>query len=122
MKLIEVIKEILQVKTINESNPIPNSFQRLVNNIFKKMEDDSFEYGLGEMDELAEIESVDNVIIIKYLNDEVPVLSVDLYVNSDRRDFDNYIGELEYNLSKYISKVQVTVNRIIDTREAVFRF
>ena len=72
--------------------------------------------GLGEMDELDEINSVDEIKVINFINNEVPVVSVDLYVNSDRRNYDNIITHLEIELSKYIPNTQVIVNNIIDTR------
>jgi hypothetical protein len=77
----------------------------------------AFEMGLGEMDELNEINSVDEIKItnMKELF-KVHVVYVDLYVNSDRRDFDNIIGEIENNVGKYIPNITIAVNNIIDTR------
>jgi hypothetical protein len=72
--------------------------------------------GLGEMDELNEINSVDEIKITNFVKDKVSVLHVDLYVNSDRDDFDNIINTMEYEIEKYIGNVQIIVDKIIDTR------
>jgi len=82
----------------------------------QKLQDDTFEMGLGEMDELDEINSVDEIKITNFVKDKVSVLHVDLYVNSDRDDFDNIINTMEYEIEKYIGNVQIIVDKIIDTR------
>ena len=46
----------------------------------------------------------------------VPVLYIDLYVNSDREDFDNIIPSMENEVEKYIGNIQIIVGNIIDTR------
>jgi len=65
---------------------------------------------------LNEINSVDEIKITNFVKDEVPVLYVDLYVNSNRDDFDNIIYTMEYELEKHIGNIQIIVDKIIDTR------
>ena len=72
--------------------------------------------GLGEMDELDEINSVDEIKITNFVKDEVPVLYIDLYVNSDREDFDNIIYTMEYEIEKHVGDIKIIVDNIIDTR------
>jgi hypothetical protein len=80
------------------------------------MQDYTFEMGLGEMDELNEITSVDEIKVKNIVMDEVPLLYVDIYVNSDRRDFDNVISTIEVEVSRYLPKAQIIVDEMIDTR------
>jgi hypothetical protein len=100
---------------INESTML-DSIQLLVNLSLERIQDMAFEMGLGEMDELNEITSIDKIVVTNYVNDEVPVLYVDLYVNSDRSDYDNVIAEIEVNLDKYIPNIAIEVNNTIDSR------
>ena len=100
---------------ITESN-IEGGLQIIIDSSLQKLQDDTFEMGLGEMDELNEINSVDEIKITNFVKDKVSVLHVDLYVNSDREDFDNIIASMEYELEKYIGNILIIVYNIIDTR------
>ena len=100
---------------ITESN-IEGGLQIIIDSSLQKLQDDTSEMGLGEMDELNEINSVDEIKITNFVKDKVSVLHVDLYVNSDREDFDNIIASMEYELEKYIGNILIIVDNIIDTR------
>ena len=115
MSLITEISRITSMMKINESTML-DSIQLLVNLSLERIQDMAFEMGLGEMDELNEITSIDKIVVTNYVNDEVPVLYVDLYVNSDRSDYDNVMDEIEVNLHKYIPNITIEVNNIIDNR------
>ncbi len=100
---------------ITESN-IEGGLQIIIDSSLQKLQDDTFEMGLGELDELNEINSVDEIKITNFVKDKVSVLHVDLYVNSDRENFDNIIASMEYELEKYIGNILIIVDNIIDTR------
>ena len=100
---------------ITESN-IEGGLQIIIDSTLQKLQDDTFEMGLGELDELNEINSVDEIKITNFVKDKVSVLHVDLYVNSDRENFDNIIASMEYELEKYIGNILIIVDNIIDTR------
>ena len=115
MNLQENIHRIKEVMGITESN-IEGGLQIIIDSSLQKLQDDTFEMGLGEMDELNEINSVDEIKITNFVKDKVSVLHVDLYVNSDREDFDNIIASMESELEKYIGNILIIVDNIIDTR------
>lgn len=115
MSLLTEITRMKSMMGITESN-IERGLQRMINNALQKLQNSTEEMGLGEMDELDEINSVDKIKITNFVKDEVPVLYVDLYVNSNRDDFDNIIYTMEYELEKHIGNIQIIVNKIIDTR------
>ena len=100
---------------ITESN-IEGGLQIIIDSSLQKLQDDTSEMGLGEMDELNEINSVDKIKVTNFVWDEIPVLNIDLYVNSDREDYDNIIAAMEYDIEKYIGNSQIIVDNIIDTR------
>lgn len=114
MKLRENINKIKTMMGITESK-IEDGIQFMIDGVVENLQDESFEFGLGEMDELNEINSIDKVKVTNFIKDEIPVLYVDFYVNSNRRNFDIVIGSIEYEVGKYIPKVQIIAN-IIDTR------
>jgi hypothetical protein len=115
MNLQENISRIKKMMGITESN-IEKGIQLIIDSSLQKLQDDTFEMGLGEMDELDEINSVDEIKITNFVKDKVSVLHVDLYVNSDRENFDNIIASMEYELEKYIGNILIIVDNIIDTR------
>jgi hypothetical protein len=90
--------------------------QRMIDSALQKLQNDTEEMGLGEMDELDEINSVDEIKVTNFVKDKTPVLYVDLYVNSDREDFDNIIYTMEYEIEKHIGDIKIIVDNIIDTR------
>jgi hypothetical protein len=100
---------------LTESN-MERGLQRMLDGALQKLQNSTEEMGLGEMDELDEINSIDEIKVTNFVKDKTPVLYVDLYVNSNRDDFDNIIYTMEYELEKHIGNIQIIVNKIIDTR------
>lgn len=91
--------------------------QNLINGQLDAIREDSEEWGLGEMDELDEINSVDKVII-NYITtvDKIKVY-IDIHKNSNRFDFDNIRGELQYRIEEWIPNIELYINEIIDDRK-----
>jgi hypothetical protein len=114
MNLQENISRIKSMMGLTESK-IEMGLQNIIDNALQSLQDEAFDMGLGEMDELDEINSVDKIKVTNFVNDKVPVLYVDFMVNSNRRDFDNIIVSMEYEVGKYIPNVQI-IDNIIDTR------
>jgi hypothetical protein len=110
-----VLSTTQEMMGLTESN-MERGLQRMLDGALQKLQNSTEEMGLGEMDELDEINSVDEIKITNFVKDKVSVLHVDLYVNSDRDDFDNIINTMEYEIEKYIGNVQIIVDKIIDTR------
>ena len=115
MNLQENISRIQTMMGLNES-VIEMGIQKIIDSALEDLQDQAFEMGLGEMDELDEINSVDKIKVTNFVKNDVPVLYIDLYVNSDREDFDNIIPSMENEVEKYIGNIQIIVGNIIDTR------
>jgi len=115
MKLNEQISRIKSIMGITESK-MDEGIQMLVNQSLQYLKSLTDEMGLGEMDELEEIESVDEIKVTNVVIDNEPIVYVDFYVNSQRRDFDNIILTIEYEVGKYLPNVRVVVDNIIDNR------
>lgn len=71
------------------------------------------EWGMGEMDEIEEVSSVDKIIVDKIeMSDGVNVY-IDMYVLTDREEFDLVLGAVEYSLEEWLPNLMVYVNKII---------
>ena len=112
MNLQENISRIKKMMGLNESN-IERGLQIIIDSSLQKLQDDTYD---GFDEEVNEINSVDEIKITNFVKDKVSVLHVDLYVNSDREDFDNIIASMESELEKYIGNILIIVDNIIDTR------
>ena len=71
------------------------------------------EWGLGEMEEIEEVSSVDKIIVDKIeMSDGVNVY-IDMYVLTDREEFDLVLGAVEYSLEQWLPNLKFHVNEII---------
>jgi hypothetical protein len=118
-RLIETEKQKVVLKKstmgLNESK-IEKFIQKIIDNALKDLRDSTEEMGLGEMDELDEINSVDKIKVTNVVKDKVFVIHVDLYVGTNRYDFDNIIYTIEYKVGRFLGNVEIMVDNIIDTR------
>ena len=115
MSLLTEISRMKSMMGLSESK-FERGLQRMIDSALQKLQNSTEEMGLGEMDELDEINSVDEIKITNFVKDEVPVLYIDLYVNSDREDFDNIIYTMEYEIEKHVGDIKIIVDNIIDKR------
>ena len=96
---VESLKQIAQDLINNELNNL------------RIMSDE--EWGMGEMDEINEVSSIDKIIVDKLdMSDGVNVY-IDMYVLTDREEFDLVIGAVEYSLEQWFPNLKVHVNEII---------
>jgi hypothetical protein len=95
---IESLKQLIQGLVDNELNNL------------RVMSDE--EWGMGEMDEINEVSSIDKIIVDKLeMSDGVNVY-IDMYVLTDREEFDLVIGAVEYSLEQWFPNVTVNTNII----------
>lgn len=104
-----------QYQKLIESN-VEKNLQRIIDSSLETIRNSTDEMGLGEMDELNEINSVDEIKLTNFVIDKVSVIHVDLYVNSARYDFDNIIAQMEYKVGRFFGDVEIIVDNIIDNR------
>jgi hypothetical protein len=98
----------------NKVKSLKQIAQYLINNELNNlriMSDE--EWGMGEMDEIEEVSSIDKIIVNKIeMSDGVNVY-IDMYVLTDREEFDLVIGAVEYSLEQWLPNLKVHVNEII---------
>jgi hypothetical protein len=116
MNLQEQISRIQEVMGVINESKIVDFLQKKINNTIEQIREDSENWGLGEMDGLDEIQSIEKIEIDRFVNFTRPVIYVNIFVNSQRRDFDNVMSEINYQIQRFLPSSFVQVNEIIDTR------
>ena len=87
--------------------------QSLIDSAIDSIREESEDWGLGEMDELDEIGSIVSIRINRMTTHTRLTVYVDIYVNSDRDDFDNTLAELQYRIADYFPSIVFHLNEII---------
>jgi hypothetical protein len=101
---------------INESK-LYGILEKLVDNALVSIRTESEDWGLGEMDELDEIDSIDKITIINIVNTDKVYVYINIYRNTNRYDFDNVVGELEYKINRWFPNIKIKLNDVIDERK-----
>ena len=70
------------------------------------------EWGLGEMDEINEVGSVEKIVV-----DEIKItdginVNINLYLNTDREDFEIILPMIEYTIEQWIPNAKIYINKI----------
>ena len=101
----------------NQVEKMKKLVQRLINSQLDAIKEESEEWGMGEMDELHELESIDK-IKINYitLSGKIKVY-IDIYKSQNRSDFDNIKDEIQYRLEDLLPNIELEINDIIDERK-----
>ena len=106
-----------QILTESQAKLLQPTIQTLIDSELNTIRMESEDWGMGEMDELHEIQSIDK-IKINYITifDKIKVY-LDIYKSQNRSDFDNIIAEIQYRLEDWLPNIELYINEIIDERE-----
>ena len=89
-------------------------FQISIESIIYELRNESEYFGLGEMSELYEINSIEKIVVDKISTKPNFKVFVTIYVNNDIDDFEIVIPELEDRLSSFgLLDVELVVEKII---------
>ena len=86
--------------------------QGLIDSELNSLREESEEWGLGEMDELDEINSVDKIIINRISPFQGISVYINIYTNTGLEDFDNIRAEIQYRVSGWVPNVKLFINEI----------
>jgi len=110
------IQSMMGVITEVDNDKLKNFIQKRIDNTITELREESEDWGLGEMDELDELDSIEKIEIDRVVNFTRLVIYVNIFVNSPRRDFDNVMSTINYDVQRYLPNSFVQVDDIIDSR------
>jgi hypothetical protein len=70
------------------------------------------EWGLGEMDELDELYSVDRIVVVDIKKTEHINIYVNVYISTDREEFDNIFAMIHFLISQWIPNSKVYIEKV----------
>jgi hypothetical protein len=70
------------------------------------------EWGLGEMDEINEVESVEKIIVDDIKTTDGISIYVNVYIKSDREDFDIIFPMIEYIIEQWMPNADVRIEKV----------
>ena len=78
--------------------------------------EESEDWGLGEMDELEEIDSINRIEVAGIDSDSGIKVYVNIYQNEnyDRDDYYNVISSIEYGLNSWLPNITIILSKIND--------
>jgi hypothetical protein len=70
------------------------------------------EWGLGEMDEINEVGSVEKIVVDEIKMTDGISVNVNLYLNTDREDFDIILPMIEYTIEQWIPNAKIYIEKV----------
>lgn len=95
---VESLKQIAQYLIDNELNNL------------RIMSDE--EWGMGEMDEINEVSSVENIVVDEIKTTDGISVNVNLYLNGDREEFDNIFAMIEYVIEQWFPNAEINIEKV----------
>jgi hypothetical protein len=103
--------------TESQGKSIDNMIQRMIDSTLDIIKEESDDWGMGEMDELDEVSSVDKIVVDRVVTINKIKVYVNIYKNSNREDFDNLRAEIQYRLEDWFPNIELYIKNIIDDRK-----
>jgi len=104
MKIIITESKVGQIKTL-----VQEILDDELNNLRQEADE---EWGLGEMDEINEVGSVEKIVVDEIKTTDGISVNVNLYLNTDREDFDIILPMIEYTIEQWIPNAKIHINKI----------
>ena len=79
-------------------------------NNLRQMADE--EWGLGEMDEINEVSSVENIVVDEIKATDGISVNVNLYLNTDREDFEIILPMIEYVIEQWFPNAKINIEKV----------
>jgi hypothetical protein len=99
--------------TENQVEKLHSIIQNLIDSELIGLKEESEEWGLGEMDDIDEINSIDRIEIDRVVPHLGTKVYINIHSNSDRDDFQNIRAELQYRVDQWFPNIKLFINDII---------
>ena len=103
--------------TESQKKQIDEIIQELINSELESIQIESEDWGMGERDEIYEVQSVDKIVVDRVTTINKIKVYVNIYKNSNRYDFDNLRAEIQYRLERWLPNIELYIEDIIDDRK-----
>ena len=103
--------------TESQAKSLHNVIQGMINSTLDIIREESEDWGMGEMDELDEVSSVNKIVVDRVVKISKIKVYINIYKNSKREDFDNLRAEIQYRLEDWLPNIELYIENIIDDRE-----
>jgi hypothetical protein len=70
------------------------------------------EWGLGEMDEINEVGSVEKIVVDEIKTTDGISVNVNLYLNTDREDFEIILPMIEYVIEQWFPNAKIHIEKV----------
>lgn len=104
MKIIITESKVGQIKTL-----VQEIIDDELNNLRQEADE---EWGLGEMDEIDEVGSVEKIVVDEIKTTDGISVNVNLYLNTDREDFEIILPMIEYTIEQWMPNAKININKI----------
>lgn len=108
------MKYVINQKQLEKTK---NLIQGLINSKLDSLREESEEWGMGEMDAIHEVESVDKIEVVDIVMSGNIKVYINIYRNQLRHDFDNLTDEIQYKLEDLLPNIELEINDVIDERK-----
>jgi len=103
--------------TESQVKSLQTVIQNQIDSVLDKIRMESEDWGMGEMDEIDEVQSVDKIVVDRVVTINKIKVYVNIHKNSNRYDFDNLRAEIQYRLKDWFPNIELYVEDIIDDRK-----
>lgn len=100
--------------TESQSEKLHTLIQEFINTILNTLDEESDEWGLGEMDELHELGSIKEIKVTKVISDNGIKVYIDIYLLYERFELNNVKNEIEDRLNDYVPNVELILENVYD--------
>lgn len=100
--------------TESQSEKLHTLIQEFINTILNTLDEESEEWGLGEMDELHELGSIKEIKVTKVISDNGIKVYIDIYLLYERFELNNVKNEIEARLNDYVPNVELILENVYD--------
>jgi methionine synthase II (cobalamin-independent) len=116
MVMLSLLKQIVS-EDVDVKQKLISKVQTIINDSLDEIRAESEDWGLGEMDELEEINAIDSIVVKDVFKQNNKFrIPVTLHRNSQRYDFDNVLGVINHNVKKILGKSWVVIDDVVDDR------